>query len=332
MKYKFLTNNSNTISEFNHFLGIWNNEKNTIQQYSSGSTGAPKSMEIPKWKMKKSAEMTGDFFQLDQLKTSLLCISLDYIGGKMMFVRSLLFNLELIVTDVNSNPIKNLNEPIDFAAMVPLQVETILKETPHKLDLIKYLIIGGAPVSLALEEQLQERKCDAYSTYGMTETVSHIALKKLNHNNSPFIAIGETSFKEVNGELIINSPQLDIKNLHTNDIVELIDDYHFHWLGRKDFVINSGGVKVHPEILEEKIKNKIHTEKFIISSLPDVTLGEKVIIVCEETVFATIKELVQNWCFMRYEKPKEIYVIDSLLETKSGKLDRLATRKKIMND
>lgn len=332
MRYKLLTNNTETLSGFKNFLEIWNNEKSTISQQSSGSTGTPKLMEIPKWKMKKSAEMTGTFFQLDQLNNSLLCISLDYIGGKMMFVRSLLFDLEIIVSDVSSNPIKDLNERIDFAAMVPLQVETILKENPHKLDLIKYLIIGGAPVSKELEELLQERKCEAYSTYGMTETISHIALKKLNNTNSPFTAIGETNFIELKGELVINSPQLGIENLHTNDVVELIDVHHFHWLGRKDFVINSGGVKIHPEILEEKIRNKINIGEFIISSLPDVTFGEKIIIICEGKVFSVIKKLVDNWCFKRYEKPKDIYIIDSLPETKSGKLDRLAAKNKILND
>ena len=280
MKFNLLTNNKDTISDFKRFLANWNNESNTIIQKSSGSTGPPKLIEIPKWRMKASAEMTGDFFELDKMNTSLLCISPKYIGGKMMIVRSALYNLELTIADVSSNPIKGLTKKIDFAAMVPLQVDTILDQTPEKLDLIKYLIIGGAPVSSNLEKRLQSSKCMAFSTYGMTETVSHIALKILDNQNAPFKAIGKTTFKEIKGELIINSVQLGIDNLHTNDIIELIDERHFHWKGRKDFVINTGGIKIHPEKLEEKIKNEILEDNFIVSSTSDVTYGEKVIISC----------------------------------------------------
>jgi O-succinylbenzoic acid--CoA ligase len=332
MKFKILTKDKDTITDFKQFLDVWNNESDFINQQSSGSTGPPKLIEIPKWKMKASAEMTGTFFELERLNNSLLCISPNYIGGKMMIVRSILYNLELLVADISSNPIKDLNDTIDFAAMVPLQVDTILKESPEKLDLIKYLIIGGAPVSLDIEEQLQNRKCQAYSTYGMTETVSHIALKELDDKKTPFKAIGETSFTEINGELIINSPQLKIKGLHTNDIVDLIDEHHFHWKGRKDFVINSGGVKVHPEILEQKIKNEIKVKNFIISGLSDVTYGEKIILICEKSVFSKINKLVDNWPFDRYEKPKEVYVIDQLALTKAGKIDRIASKHSIIHD
>jgi len=329
MKYKLLTNNKATISDFERFLEVWNNDSKSIQQQTSGSTGVPKKIEIPKWKMKASAKMTSDFFHLNKSNTSLLCISPNYIGGKMMIVRSLLYDMKLYVADVSSNPIKELEENIDFAAMVPLQVDTILKESPEKLDLIKYLIIGGAPVSLGLEKQLQNRKCIAYSTYGMTETVSHIALKKLDNKNTPFKAIGKASFINNDGELIINSPELKIKHLNTNDIVDLIDNYHFHWRGRKDFVINSGGVKINPEELEQKIKSEIKMNDFIVSSLQDVTYGEKVIIICEEHTFSAIEHLVNNWCFERYEKPKEIFIIEHLPLTKNGKIDRVAARSKI---
>lgn len=332
MKFNLLTENKDTVSDFKGFLDIWNGESNTIRQESSGSTGSPKLIEIPKWRMKASAEMTGDFFELDKMNSSLLCISPKYIGGKMMIVRSVLYNLELTIADVSSNPIKDLTKKMDFAAMVPLQVDTILDETPEKLDLIKYLIIGGAPVSLNLEKRLQSRKCMAFSTYGMTETVSHIALKILDNQNAPFKAIGETSFKENDGELIIHSPQLKIKALYTNDIVELIDEHQFQWRGRKDFVINSGGIKIHPEKLEEKIKNKILEDDFIVSSTSDVTYGEKVIIICEEGIFNKIQQLVNNWCFDRYTKPKEIFIIEKLPLTKSGKIDRLAAKGKAIHD
>ena len=332
MKYKLLTNNKSTISDFKRFSNVWNNTSDSIKQKTSGSTGTPKLIEISKTKMKGSAEMTGAFFQLENRSTSLLCLSTDYIGGKMMVVRSILYDLEIFVGDITSNPIKHLDNSIDFAAMVPLQVETILNENPEKLDLIKYLIIGGAPVSLNLEKQLQGRACKAYSTYGMTETVSHVALKELNNQNTSFEAIGDTRFEEIDGELIINSPQISVKSLHTNDIVSLIDEHHFHWLGRKDFVVNSGGVKIHPEKLEQQIRSKLNISEFIISSLPDVTFGQKVIIICEEPVSNELKQLVDSWCFNPYEKPREIYSLDALPLTKNGKIDRVAAKKKVLND
>lgn len=332
MKYKILTNNKETISDYKRFIDVWSNASNSIQQQSSGSTGSPKLIEIPKWKMEASAKMTGAFFNLERMNKSLLCISPNYIGGKMMIVRSIIFNLELHVADISSNPIKDLNEFIDFAAMVPLQVDTILNENPEKLDLIKYLIIGGAPVSLELEKRIQDRKCIAYSTYGMTETISHIALKKLDDKNTPFRSIGKTSFKENDGELIINSPELKIRDLQTNDIVELIDEKNFYWKGRKDFVINSGGIKIHPEIIEQKIKNEIKMNGFIVSSVSDVTYGEKIIIICEKNVHSELLKFIDNWSFDRYSKPKEIYAIDQLPLTKSGKIDRIAARDKITHD
>lgn len=332
MKYKIITSNKDTVADFKRFLDDWNNESNTIYQYSSGSTGPPKLVEIPKWKMKASAQMTGDFFELDKMSNCLLCISPNYIGGKMMIVRSELYNLELLIADISSNPLKELNETVDFVAMVPLQVETILQDNPEKLDLIKHLIIGGAPVSIELEKRLQERSCSAYSTYGMTETVSHIALKRLNAKNTAFKAIGDTSFREKEEELIIDCPQLQITSLHTNDIVDLIDEHHFHWKGRKDFVINSGGIKIHPEVIEGIIKTTYEVGEFVVSSIKDVTYGEKIIIVCERNSYDKINQIIENWSFDRYKKPKNIYIIDPLPRTKNGKLDRMAIRNKIIHD
>lgn len=329
MKYKFLTKNQGVLSDFKEFLSVWNDEGDIIQQKTSGSTGKPKLIEIPKWKLKASAEMTGKFFKLRDLNKSLLCISSKFIGGKMMIVRSILFDLELIITDVSSNPIKNLNEKVDFAAMVPLQVDTILRENPEKLDLIKYLIIGGAPVSSDLEERLQNSQCEAYSTYGMTETVSHVALKKLGGTNPPFKAIGETNFKTFDDELLINAPDLKTFDLKTNDIVNLIDEKQFHWKGRKDFVINTGGIKIQPEEIEQQIKNQIKISNFIISSVPDVTYGQKVIIICEEDAFDKVENFISNWNLNNFAKPRAIYVIDQIPLTQNGKIDRIATLKKI---
>lgn len=325
MNIKKIENTVDSLQDVHDFTYLWNDDSQYITQQTSGSTGPPKTIEIPKWKMKASAQMTSSFLGLNNCKSALICMSTKYIGGKMMLVRAILNNLTIYVTNVTSNPLKNLKFPIDFAAMVPLQVETILIENPEKLNLIKYLIIGGAPVSDHLVEKLKDYSCLAYSTFGMTETVSHIALRSLKTINEPYIAIGNTHFSTEDNCLVINSEELKIKALKTTDMVELIDNKSFKWLGRADFVINSGGVKIHPEIVEKKIAKVIHSERFIISKLPDPILGEKVVFIGEnELDTADLKTMIEA-NVEQFERPKEYYFIPSLKKTASGKIDRIKT-------
>jgi len=311
--------------EVETFVSTWNNDNQSITQQTSGSTGTPKAIEIPKWKMKASAEMTGEFLNLKSCESALLCMSTDYIGGKMMVVRSLIFNLTLYVTKVTRNPLKDLNHSIDFVAMVPLQVEETLQENPEKLNYIKHLIIGGAPVSDQLIEKIKDFKCNVYSTFGMTETVSHIALRNLKDKNEPYRAIGNTYFTTVDDCLVINCEELKIKDLKTTDIVHLIDEKSFHWIGRSDFVINSGGVKIHPEKVEDKIRNVITSSDFIISYLPDQKLGNKVIFIGESHLNTSeLKSKIEK-ILDKYECPKAYFFIPSLIKTPSGKIDRNKT-------
>jgi o-succinylbenzoate---CoA ligase len=306
------------------FIEEWKNEAKTfITQQTSGSTGKPKLISIDKRQLIASAQMTGDFFQLDKCKTALLCISPEYIGGKMMIVRAMEYQLDLYTAPVNANPIRELTVPIDFAAMVPLQVETILATNPEKLELIRYLIIGGAPVSKQLEERLQNSTCIAYSTFGMTETISHIALKRLNNTNAPFVGIGKSIFSENNGCLVVTSPELDIEDLMTHDAIEIINSTSFHWKGRIDNVINTGGVKVFPEQIEQKLSRKFNTEHFFIASEKDDRLGECVIAILLATKISS--EDFKNKCIElleKYEQPKELYVLEDFVYLANNKLDR----------
>ncbi|RFC54610.1 AMP-binding protein [Brumimicrobium aurantiacum] len=330
MQIENLDPSSNAILEVKQFISQWKNEETSITQFSSGSTGPPKKIDIPKWKMSASAKMTGEFLKLDKCSTALLCMSSQYIGGKMMIVRALEFNLKLLVTEVSSNPLKSINQNIDFVAMVPLQVEETLQHNPEKLNLIKHLIIGGAPVSDELIEKIQNFKCSAYATFGMTETVSHIALKNLKNKDEPYCAIGKTRLSTEEDCLVINNESLGIKDLKTTDIVELIDEKRFHWLGRADFVINSGGVKIHPEKVEQKIAKTIHSTDFIISSIPDQKLGSKVIFIGTTKLNEDdLKVKVEN-VLDRYECPKSYFFIPSLIKTASGKIDRNKTTTEIL--
>ena len=330
MRIKKLDNYTINSDELEAFISTWNNDSQSITQLSSGSTGPPKAIEIPKSKMEASAKMTGKLLDLDNCESALLCMSTDYIGGKMMVVRSLMFDLTLYVTDVTRNPLKNLSHAIDFVAMVPLQVEETLQENPEKLNYIKHLIIGGAPVSDELIEKIKKFECNAYSTFGMTETVSHIALRNLKNDSEPYRAIGNTKLSTENDCLVIDCEELEIKGLKTTDIIDLIDEKSFHWLGRADFVINSGGVKIHPEEVERKIANIIDSTDFIIGQIEDQKLGSKVVFIGESYLDTKdLKEKIDK-ALTKYERPKAYFFISSLIKTPSGKIDRNKTTAEIL--
>jgi o-succinylbenzoate---CoA ligase len=306
------------------FFEEWKSKSTAITQQTSGSTGKPKLIKIEKDAMVSSARLTGTFFQLDHQKTALLCISTDYIGGKMMLIRALEYGLELYCGPVSSNPLLDLNQTIDFCALVPYQVETILRESPEKLNLIKHLIIGGAPVNEKLEQQLKNYRCEAYSTFGMTETISHVALKKLNAANEPFKALGNTTFsKNDNDCLVINAPELCIDHLNTNDVIDLVDSKSFFWLGRFDNMINSGGVKLYPEEIERKLSPYLPEDSFIIVGIPDAQLGQKIGFLCLKNRYK-YDEL--NMLFIEYlekfERPREIIAVNEFIYTPTGKIKR----------
>ncbi len=325
MKVHILSTDLKTTSETSNFIAMWEDENDSINQLTSGSTGTPKNIKINKDLMRSSARMTGEFFNLTKGQSALLCISPEFIGGKMMIVRSIECELELYATNISSTPLRDLNQPIDFAAMVPMQVSQTLTHHPEKLNLIRNLIIGGAPVSKKLEVALQSVNCTAYSTYGMTETISHIALKKLNNQNEPFTAIGKTSFSLNNDCLVINAPDLNINSLETTDVVKLKNTREFLWVGRNDFVINSGGVKIHPEVVEEKLNTLFPKEEFIISGEADKTLGTRVILIAESKLKPLVDTEKIKSLLERYENPKSIYFVKKLSRGASGKIDRKAT-------
>lgn len=308
------------------FQRAWKDNNSFITQHTSGSTGTPKPVDIPKWKFKASARATGNYFDFQPGENALLCISPAFIGGKMMYVRSLEFGMNLYVAPFNRLPLEQLNVAIDFAAMVPLQVAAALREHPEKLNLIRQLIIGGAPVSATLEKQLQQFEGTAYSTYGMTETVSHVALRRLNNENAPYIGLGDCRFQTTaKQELIVHAPHLNIDHLKTNDVVELIDERSFRWLGRSDFTINSGGIKIQPEQVEKKLADLFPAESFLIGGLPDEKLGSRVIWIGEKRIENILDEAKIRALLDKYERPKAYFFVDELTRTSNGKIDRHRT-------
>lgn len=316
--------------ELSVFLQEWFNNREFVPGHTSGSTGTSKEIKLLKKDMLASARITNNFFHIENSDNLLLCLSPSYIAGKMMVVRALLANARLITTPPSSHPRIQAAKPVKLAAMVPMQVEELLKSEAGTASLteIKQLIIGGAPVSPALATTLQTLSTKCFATYGMTETVSHIALKDLNGKaaSGNYFALGEVEFKtDSRSCLVIHAPHLQQQEFITNDIVRLSDKFHFEWLGRYDHVINSGGVKLSPETIEEKLSPLI-PGRFFITSEPDSRLGEKVVLVIEGEPLedAPLSALKQGMgkCLSRFEIPGLIRYRKKFRETYSGKVIR----------
>lgn len=311
--------------EVHYFLEQWFNEKEYVFAQTSGSTGKPKSIKIEKQKMMNSALATGTFFNLKQKTTALLCMNAKYIAGKMMLVRALVLGWQLYVVKPTSNPLKGLHKNFDFCAMVPMQLQNSLSE----LGRIKKLIVGGGVVSNQLLEQIQAKKTKIFATYGMTETITHIAVKKLNsttkkvEKNSFYKALPKVIFEVDNRScLVINARKISEEKIVTNDVVSLISEKEFEWLGRYDNVINSGGIKLYPEKIEKKL-SKIIKQRFFVAGIKDTVLGEKLILVVEGK--KQVINLNSLPTISKYEIPKEIYFIDNFTETETKKIQRERT-------
>lgn len=302
--------------EIGHFLEDFLSDKSTFELKTSGSTGTPKIIALDKQAMRASAQATLSFLNLKKGDTALICLSPTYIAGVMMLVRWLEGDLHLITNSVSSTPLKDIDHTIDFAALVPFQAEASLNDL-HK---VKKLILGGAPISKETETRLLGIDSDIYHTYGMTETISHIAMRKL--GESAFKALPDVTLAVDERECLnITAPKIEVHHLQTNDVVQLISNTEFVWQGRADFVINSGGIKFHPEQVEHKIN--IPDRAFFVAGVTDERLGEKMVLLIEgaeeklpETAFVALG---------KYEKPKEIYFVPSFERTNSGKINRNQT-------
>lgn len=308
-----------------NFLEDWYSEKPCVSVKTSGSTGVPKVFEVEKERMKVSATMTCDFLGLNRSDKALLCLPVEYISGKMMLVRAMERGLKLLIKTPSINPLEDLDEEVDFCAMTPLQVEYSL----GKIDLIKKLIIGGAAVSESLKAKLKGLMSHIYETYGMSETLSHIALKQITPNEEldfkPLQNIFLTQDKR--GCLCVEAPLLTSEKLITNDLVELKEGGVFSFLGRVDNVINSGGVKIIPEQLEDKLK-KIIPNELVFTSVPDAVLGEKLVLVIEGKASQETQKLLGEIAYDKpYHAPKEIVFLDEIPRTPNGKVNRVELRK-----
>lgn len=323
-KLFFLTENQETIAQVRQFIEDWYNSEEVIYTKTSGSTGTPKVIALKKSFMEASALASGKYFHFRENERIRLALSPATIGGKMLLLRGLLHNMNIEITDAGKHPLQRIEHPIDFISLVPYQLEYMLENDPKALNSVQVILLGGAPVSPKLQDQISSLPCSVYASYGMTETMSHVALKNLK-TQTTFQAIEGVHFSvNESQQLIIHAPMLGHPALLTTDIVDLISEREFNWKGRADFVINSAGIKIHPELIENALSSLIPDRFFIIGE-PDDTFGERVVLVIESTeegqVFPFEKVL------SKYEIPKRIYYLPKFIETASGKTDRLMTKK-----
>lgn len=308
------------------FLNEWYSESKTVSVQTSGSTGTPKIFEIEKERMLHSAKMTCDILGLKKGDSALLCLPIEYISGKMMVVRAIERNLHLEVKMPSSQPLLDLKAETDFCAMSPLQVENSLDQ----IHLIKNIIIGGAAVSETLKSKIKDslrRKTtqnSIYETYGMSETLSHIALKQI-------YPVAEDYFKALeNVEISLDerkclqifAPQLNPEILKTNDLVEFRNEKEFRFLGRIDNVINSAGLKIYPEELENLLKTVIPNE-VVFLGVKDELLGEKLVLIIEGDNSVILQKQLSELIFpSKNHQPKEIIFIEQFPRFPNGKLNR----------
>ena len=320
------------------FCRDWLKGQGHFQLTTSGSTGKPKPIQVSRSQMKASAAMTIEKLGLEPEDHILVGMNTAYIAGKMMLVRGLEGGMAMTIVTPATNPFNTLPPTVRFAftALVPLQIKTILEGPPeHRaiLNAMKAIIIGGGPVSSTLEEELQKVKAPVYSTYAMTETVSHIAMRRLNGSNKSNLyhtLPGVTIRVDDRGCLTVHAPVTNFETIVTNDIVRIIDKHSFSWEGRIDNVINSGGVKIHTEQLEQRIEQVFRAfdlqNRFFVTGISHESLGEMVVLVMEGNTLS--KSVEQSFLaelkktLPAYHEPKKIFYLAQFILTETGKIQR----------
>jgi O-succinylbenzoic acid--CoA ligase len=316
------------------FIRLWLSETDFIVQHTSGTTGRSKEIKLQRQSMIASAVNTCMYFGLEKGQNALLCLPAEYIAGKMMIVRALINGLNLLLTEPKGTPVLPGTGTIDFCAMVPLQVEHLL-DGGSDLNRFRKLIIGGAEITESLETRIRKLNIQAYATYGMTETCSHIALRKLGVSSpggNYFALPGVDLSLDARGCLVIKADFLP-GPIITNDMAELAGDNSFRWIGRYDNLINSGGLKVVPEEVEARIRERTGQECAVIG-MPDPKLGQRLVLVMEKSndrghEFQVKSELQK---FLPHQlQPGEIIRVDRFPKNQAHKLNRVKLAEMVQN-
>ena len=300
------------------FVGEWLSDSPFVEAHTSGTTGAPKPVRLLKADMMASALATNRFFGIVRESLLLLPLSADYIAGKMQLVRAMAAGCRILCEEPSNRPFASgLTERATILPVVPSQVASVLDSGLYRHA--DSIIIGGAPLGHHLEKRLLEAGANAYATYGMTETCSHVALRRL--GSSVYKPLpGFTFSTDGRGCLTVATVGMSFGKLTTNDVVSLRPDGGFEWLGRYDNVINSGGIKIHPEEIEREIMPLLPAGYHLyITSRPSEKWGEEAVVVTDypELDINGIKTLA----LAPYKMPKAVYVRPIRI-TSSGKVIR----------
>lgn len=320
------------------FIRRWLSDQDEFTLRTSGSTGPSKKITVTRSQMAASARATEKALGLQPGSSALICLDTAYIAGQMMLVRSLTMGLRIVAVTPSSNPFQAVHRDIaiDFAALVPYQVQGVLSSAERdRFNTTCTIIIGGAALDTETTAQLLPYRTSFFATYGMTETLSHIALQPLNGEDaSPFFRAlpGIAIRRDDRGCLVIDASYLPDRVV-TNDLVELEDATRFRWLGRFDNIINSGGVKIIPERVESEVKKALKSLNIqcrsFIAGLPDQQFGEKVVLVLEgeglreedqQALYTALQRTLT-----RYEIPREVIMVKVFDMTETGKLNRYST-------
>lgn len=327
------TENDGALRDVYAFLAEWFSSSPVVRVQTSGSTGTPKQMEVEKERMMRSAVRTCEFLGLREGDTALLCMDLKYIGAKMMVVRALVAGLRLRVRRASGHPLADVDGRVDFLAVVPMQLYNTLERASERerLSRVRCVIVGGGAVDRGLQCRLSALPCRIYSTYGMTETLSHIALRLLNGPEAsemytPFAGVGLSLSSR--GTLVIHAPEICAEDVVTNDVVHLHDDGTFTVVGRADNTVNSGGIKIQIEEEEQRLKAFV-TVPFALTSVPDARLGEALVLLVDDRCALDNAALSAEAKarLPRYHAPRHIVRVAGIPYTENGKVDRKGCRK-----
>ena len=330
------------LKDFNRFerevhkvLKAWHSNQDSFNLYTSGSTSSPKKVSFSRSKLKKSAKRTIDYFHLKPGDRIFMCLNPKFVAGFMMLIRALEGDLDLVIQTPSLNPLKSLNDDLSFqfASFTPGQADSIMENAPQKFENIEKILIGGVSINPQLEKKLRSLRSQVFHSYGMTETLTHVAIRAVsgNETSNVFQALNGVTFGiEDRSCLIIHDKVLNIRNLVTNDIVELLNEKSFIWQGRVDNVVNSGGIKIHLEQLEAEI-DQILLEmgmklNFCLIPQEDQKLTNRIVLLLENRDQEIDKEFLLKTLKSKlpaHHDPKKILQIPKIALTTSGKVDRM---------
>ncbi len=326
--------------QLNHaieFCNNWLNGKQAFSFHTSGSTGTPKHILLQRTQLEASAMATIDALRLTANEKIYVCLNTQLIAGTMMLVRGMMLGCEIFVDEPTSDPLNHIsaNHDFTFASFVPMQFHALLTSSENemeKLNRFQHILIGGAAINAALEKKIGELKCNVFHTYGMTETVSHIALRKIGIETFYTALEGVQLKTDERGCLCICSASTNSEWIVTNDLVDLFAPNKFKLLGRADEVINSGGIKIFPSKVEEALHESMQdldVNDYFVGAEEDEKLGQKLICVVRGNPFTAkqeekIKETLMRK-LSRFEIPSQYYFVDFFELTPSGKTDKYAT-------